>query len=312
MSSEDAKRVKNEVDDDDDDDKSLSSILLNKNKKPNPNTPSTTKSLSLKDAKSKKLGSKLKKEEQDSDEEFTPYKNTLNNDKPKKEGVDTVDFCMILILMQKKTPISKVKKEEAGNANTKKTPNSEVKKEKIGNSDKKKGGKIIEQNGKMKEEKRKGGKGEPSAVKGKKERKVYELPGQKRDPPEERDPLRIFYESLYEQIPTSEMAAIWMMESGLLPRDVAKKLFEAKRKKAQEQKLGSPMKTVVTVKRKSDSSVSIKKKTVSTEKKKTPPSKAPSVQSKKRKIADDIDGSSEDESDDDFVIGRKIKKQKAA
>ncbi|KAK2416455.1 hypothetical protein QL285_038849 [Trifolium repens] len=37
-----------------------------------------------------------------------------------------------------------------------------------------------------------------------KERKVYDLPGQKRDPPEERDPLRIFYESLQEQIPTGE------------------------------------------------------------------------------------------------------------
>eukprot|EP01018_Ginkgo_biloba_P001965 Gb_27663 [translate_table: standard] len=41
------------------------------------------------------------------------------------------------------------------------------------------------------------------------EKKVYVLPGQKHDPPEERDPLRIFYESLYEQIPTSEMAQIW-------------------------------------------------------------------------------------------------------
>ncbi|KAL6867482.1 hypothetical protein ACP4OV_015506 [Aristida adscensionis] len=41
----------------------------------------------------------------------------------------------------------------------------------------------------------------------KREKKVYELPGQKHDPPAERDPLRIFYESLYEQVPTSEMAA---------------------------------------------------------------------------------------------------------
>ncbi|MCO5551421.1 hypothetical protein L7F22_004924 [Adiantum nelumboides] len=35
----------------------------------------------------------------------------------------------------------------------------------------------------------------------KKGKKVYELPGQKHDPPEERDPLRIFYESLYHQNP---------------------------------------------------------------------------------------------------------------
>lgn len=68
---------------------------------------------------------------------------------------------------------------------------------------------------------------------------MYDLPGQKRDSPEEvsfslflrisnkkfvlgflkllicleldlqRDPLRIFYETLYNQVPSSEMAAIW-------------------------------------------------------------------------------------------------------
>lgn len=74
----------------------------------------------------------------------------------------------------------------------------------------------------------------------KREKKVYDLPGQKRDPPEEvskrnlfillilrfscflslfslifcflifqKDPLRIFYETLYEQIPSSEMSQIW-------------------------------------------------------------------------------------------------------
>ncbi|GAU14229.1 hypothetical protein TSUD_307890 [Trifolium subterraneum] len=41
------------------------------------------------------------------------------------------------------------------------------------------------------------------------ESKVYSLPGQKHDPPEEKEPLRIFYESLSKQIPTSEMAEFW-------------------------------------------------------------------------------------------------------
>ena len=69
------------------------------------------------------------------------------------------------------------------------------------------------------------------------EKKVYTLPGEKHDPPEEvvliqsqicafsqkhvsnnwcyqwffwqREPLRIFYESLWKQIPTSEMAEFW-------------------------------------------------------------------------------------------------------
>ncbi|PWS22623.1 hypothetical protein DKP78_17425, partial [Enterococcus faecium] len=77
------------------------------------------------------------------------------------------------------------------------------------------------------------------AEKVKKEKKVYDLPGQKHDPPQERDTLRIFYESLYEQVPTSEMAAIWLMEWGLLPVDVAQKVFEM----IEGQKLMSPVKT---------------------------------------------------------------------
>ncbi|XP_022016608.2 uncharacterized protein LOC110916166 [Helianthus annuus] len=45
-----------------------------------------------------------------------------------------------------------------------------------------------------------------TAVKTTREKKVYSLPGQKFDLPEEREPLRIFYESLSRQIPSSEMA----------------------------------------------------------------------------------------------------------
>lgn len=90
----------------------------------------------------------------------------------------------------------------------------------------------------MNEEKSKSAKGElESQKKEKKEKKVYDLPGQKRDPPEEvlkndligisfmfgssladhlhllliiqRDPLRIFYETLHKQVPHSEMAEFW-------------------------------------------------------------------------------------------------------
>ncbi|KAD1553679.1 hypothetical protein R6Q59_029981 [Mikania micrantha] len=294
MASEKAKHLKKEEDDDENDEKSLSSLLQNKHKKPNGSGLSMTKSLSLKDAK-KKLESKLKKEDE-SDDDFMPIKKIPSNVKPNKERSACAET--------KKTTVSKVKKEEAGCDNMKKTPISGVKKEKSASADKKKREKSSEQNGKKKEGKKMDVKEEDVSIKKeKKEKKVYDLPGQKRDPPEERDPLRIFYESLYTQIPSSEMAAIWMMESGLLHKDVAKKLFEAKRKKAQ-QKLGSPMKTVVSVKKQSDSSsVLVKKKIVSTEKKKTPP-----TQSKKRKMEDESD----EGSDDDFVISRKIKKPKAA
>ncbi|KAK2392643.1 hypothetical protein QL285_065982 [Trifolium repens] len=144
----------------------------------------------------------------------------------------------------------------------------------------------------------------------KKERKVYDLPGQKRDPPEERDPLRIFYESLHEQIPTSEMAQIWLMESGLLPKEVAKKVFEKKQKKGMQQRITSPVKSGTTVK-KSTKSVTVKKASSSTPnssaKKKTMNSTPKPT--KKRKA----ESSSSEDDDSDFDVGSaKPKKRKVA
>ncbi|GMY17581.1 micronuclear linker histone polyprotein [Fagus crenata] len=75
------------------------------------------------------------------------------------------------------------------------------------------------------------------------EKKVYTLPGQKFDPPEEREPLRIFYESLSKQIPTSEMAEFWMMEHGLLSHDKSKKAFEKKQRRQKEIRMGTPIKS---------------------------------------------------------------------
>ncbi|XP_051119387.1 uncharacterized protein LOC127243424 [Andrographis paniculata] len=66
------------------------------------------------------------------------------------------------------------------------------------------------------------------------EKKVYPLPGQKHDVPEEREPLRIFYGSLSQQIPSSEMAEFWLMEHGLLPMGRAKKAFEKKQQKQKQ------------------------------------------------------------------------------
>jgi len=75
-------------------------------------------------------------------------------------------------------------------------------------------------------------------------KKVYTLTGQKYDPPEEREPLRIFYESLSKQIPTSEMAEFWMMEHGLLSPERAKKAYEKKQRKQKEIRTGTPIKSV--------------------------------------------------------------------
>lgn len=75
------------------------------------------------------------------------------------------------------------------------------------------------------------------------EKKVYSLPGQKYDPPEEREPLRIFYESLSKQIPSSEMAEFWMMEHGLLSPERAKRAYEKKQRRQKEIRMGTPIKS---------------------------------------------------------------------
>ncbi|XP_020583279.1 uncharacterized protein LOC110026617 [Phalaenopsis equestris] len=82
-----------------------------------------------------------------------------------------------------------------------------------------------------------------ATIKTKSAKKVYTLPGQKYDLPEEREPLRIFYESLSKQIPTSEMAEFWMMEHGMLSPDRAKKAYERKQRKQQQLRKGTPVKS---------------------------------------------------------------------
>lgn len=106
------------------------------------------------------------------------------------------------------------------------------------------------------------------------------------------------------------------MESGLLPKDLAKKVFEKKKKVPQ--KLTSPVKSVAAVKS-NTKSVTVKKKSptspVSSAKKKTTTTTTTSKQSKKRKAKD---LSSEDDDDDDtdsdgeFVLSSVAKRRKMA
>ncbi|XP_010533812.1 PREDICTED: uncharacterized protein LOC104809499 [Tarenaya hassleriana] len=136
----------------------------------------------------------------------------------------------------------------------------------------------------------------------KREKKMYDLPGQKRDQPEERDPLRIFYESLYKQIPTSEMAQIWMMESGLLPVVEARKVLEKKQMKGG--KFASPAKPTSSTPRRVTKPATVGKlpRADSSGKKKGNDGKATAT---KRKIRGD------DDSDDDFLVSRASKKPRA-
>ncbi|QCD84776.1 DNA ligase 1-like [Vigna unguiculata] len=74
------------------------------------------------------------------------------------------------------------------------------------------------------------------------EKKVYILLGQKHDPPEQKEPLRVFYESLSKQIPTSEMAEFWLMEHGMLSPESAKRAYEKKQRKQKELRAAAPVK----------------------------------------------------------------------
>ncbi|MED6159632.1 hypothetical protein PIB30_043993 [Stylosanthes scabra] len=122
------------------------------------------------------------------------------------------------------------------------------------------------------------------------EKKVYNLPGQKHDPPEQKEPLRIFYESLSKQIPTSEMAEFWLMEHGLLSPDRAKKAFEKKQRKQKEQRTGTSVKPSKPPSR-----------TETSQKQQQPPSRNGDIKAKKR-IVDESDD------DDDFVLSHKRRK----
>ncbi|KAG0454876.1 hypothetical protein HPP92_024168 [Vanilla planifolia] len=128
---------------------------------------------------------------------------------------------------------------------------------------------------------------EIASVKTKSQKKVYTLVGQKYDSPEEREPLRIFYESLLKQIPTSEMAEFWMMEHGLLSPERSKKAYEKKQRKQHQLRTATPVKA-----QKLDRPGSSKSH-LSTN----------SDSRAKKRIKD-----SDDDNDDDFIV--KLKKSK--
>ncbi|KAL6618638.1 hypothetical protein ACP70R_033777 [Stipagrostis hirtigluma subsp. patula] len=132
-----------------------------------------------------------------------------------------------------------------------------------------------------------------SRGKGKAEKKVYSLPGQKFDPPEEREPLRIFYESLSKQIPSSEMAEFWLMEHGLLSPERAKKAYERKQKRQQQVRMGTPIKPSV---RKDKPEPSVRKDKPESSKKPITPSNIVSKVKKRVDYSDD---------DDDFIVNMK-------
>ncbi|XP_043714039.1 translation initiation factor IF-2-like [Telopea speciosissima] len=249
-------------------------------------------------AESRSKVAKVKKEEPSEDGEVSDVRKNSKKVVKKEEDEDLED----------EKPLSSSLAEKK-----KKSMNGSVSQGKV----KKEGAKVDKKKKKKKMQEEDKKKAAAAEQNNKKERKVFDLPGQKRVPPEERDPLRIFYETLYQQLPKSEMAAFWMMESGLLPLQEAKKVYEKKLKRNQEQKLRSPVKAIASVK-KTVNSVTVKKAKASTspassaKKKSVVESKTVSTttvskKSNKRKSRDD----DSDISDDDFVLAKKKKKPRA-
>ncbi|KAL9230335.1 hypothetical protein vseg_005699 [Gypsophila vaccaria] len=122
----------------------------------------------------------------------------------------------------------------------------------------------------------------------KRERKVYSLPGQKHDPPEEREPLRIFYESLSKQIPTSEMAEFWLMEHGMLSPEKARKALEKKLRKQKQIRTGTPIKAM-------------------------PPSRKPESSNRQNISSKNVDSKAKRKiiNDDDYEVIHNLKRRKA-
>ncbi|KAM6559537.1 hypothetical protein CsatA_028776 [Cannabis sativa] len=142
-----------------------------------------------------------------------------------------------------------------------------------------------------------------------KQKKVYTLAGQKFDPPEEREPLRIFYESLSKQIPSSEMAEFWMMEHGLLSPERSKKAFEKKQRRQKEIRSGIPMKPSKPLSRPESSQKKPLQKPQPKPQQQQKPQQKPQQQqlvSKKRVKSDD--DTDDDDEDDDFILSPKRRK----
>merc|ERR1712062_209454 len=88
----------------------------------------------------------------------------------------------------------------------------------------------------------------------KRARKVYEMPGQKKDTPSELNGLRIFYESTLEQRPDSKMAKTWLLTHGLLPRHTAEKMVNELQKKKKKTTTASSRKKKSTKSKKKPAS----------------------------------------------------------
>ncbi|KAL9257896.1 hypothetical protein AKJ16_DCAP16617 [Drosera capensis] len=277
MPPESAKKLKKEEVEDDDDAYSPANKKKNKTKKkPSDNAAKPTK---------------VKKEKQDDDDDDEEH--SLEKKKP---------------AAAKKLAKTPKKEERLSHSDSDVNHNPHISR----NTPNKKDKEMNKKDGKKKKKKNGDEDATGTSTLQKRERKIYDLPGQKREPPEERDPLRIFYETLYQQVPSSEMASIWMMESGLLPAEEAKEVYERKLKKSRLSRISSPVKAVASRER-SAKSVTVKKKVVRLSTKSPVEKKTGSTIESKKSTKRKKDESSEEEgSDEEFVMPKKSAKNQKA
>lgn len=121
----------------------------------------------------------------------------------------------------------------------------------------------------------------------KRQRKVYDKPGQKKDTPEELDVLRMFYESWHTEMPDHPMPEEWCMIHGIF--DMKKQVQVAKKYVKTSAKTATKRKKPAT-KKKTTKKKTTKKKTT---KKKTNTKKKPAKKKRKVKV-EESDSSSED------------------
>lgn len=124
----------------------------------------------------------------------------------------------------------------------------------------------------------------------KRTRKVYDMPGQRKETPSELNGLRIFYESCAEQCVGSKMAENWLLIHGLLPKKEAQRIMKEKENAKLRGRTSS-------VKRRNRGTSSAKKKA-------SKPHKAKPRVVRKLNIGEDSDSSSDDDAPLRRVITR--------
>ena len=105
-----------------------------------------------------------------------------------------------------------------------------------------------------------------------KKRATFDLPGQKKETPDELNSLRMFHEAAYKEFPDCESSEKWLLQHGLIPKAQAIKLavkYAPRRSNTTKKKKKTTTTSTKKKKKTTTSTKNKKKTTTSTKKKKT-------------------------------------------